>query len=287
MISGPQSFADKICLKTILQPELFDCRIAQSFEELKEAYQLVYQEYLTRGYCNEKFSKIHYTYFCLLPESRTFLFFDRAISRVFGTASVILDSSCGLPMETLFRDEISSIRSEGRRLAEISLLASSSKGINEKRNAGKPVTKIGTIFNLFRFLFNYARFTGVTDLVITVHPKHELLYRYLTFQPMGAVKAYPTVCSNPAIPMRLDIPHFCDPRFKNRAVQTFFLKESDPNLFRARPAHWDLQILKRLFEEAKPLPDENLHIFQSYLQSSHDTFSDQGGTNELKPRSTF
>ncbi|MBI1977374.1 MAG: hypothetical protein HYS55_01325 [Candidatus Omnitrophica bacterium] len=287
MIPESQSFADKICLKTVIQPELFDCRIAQSFEELREAYQLVYQEYLSRGYCNEKFSKIHYTYFCLLPESRTFLFLDRNMSQVFGTASVILDSSCGLPMETLFRDEINAIRSEGRHLAEISLLASSRKGISGKRSAGKHTTKIGTIFNLFRFLFNYARFAGVTDLVITIHPKHELLYRSLTFQPIGTVKAYSIVRSHPAIPMHLDIPHFCDPRFKNQAVQTFFLKESNPNLFRTKPAHWDMQILKRLFEEAKPLPDEDLFILQSYLQSSHDIFSDQGGADELKPKSTF
>lgn len=245
----------------------YEFRIAQTLEDLLDAYYLVYREYAARGYCKEKPSEIHYTYFCMLPESRTFLLRKKKSRRISGTASLILDSPFGLPMETLFDRQLRRIRKEGRRLAEVTLLTLSSKISDDEIFPVKNKNKLLNVFNFFRVLFQYARSSGVTDLVIAVNPKHESIYQYLTFKSLGAIRAYPEACGNPARAMHLDLIRFCHPKFRNREVQKYFFGGSVHD-FKTRPAHWDFENIEKLFLIAPPLASEPLSILETYLQSS-------------------
>lgn len=196
-------FADEICTLALKYPNEFEIRPARSLEELKEAYRLIYREYQKRTYCQEKSEKMHYNYFSFLPQTRTFILKQKK-EELIGTISLIPDSPLGLSMESLFPDEINQFRSEGKKMAEVSLLSLS----RERGFSLANLRKLSTTFNLFRYLLRYAEKAGVTDLVIAVHPKHESLYRYWDFDVIGPVKSYEGACGNPALPMRMNISQF-------------------------------------------------------------------------------
>jgi len=112
--------ADKICSMADRNSEDFHCYPARSMADLDKAYQLVYREYLQKHYCSPHPSGFHYTYYSVLPESRTFLLEKN--NNFVGTISLVVDSEAGLPLEAIFPKEISEFRAPGRRLAEVSRL---------------------------------------------------------------------------------------------------------------------------------------------------------------------
>ena len=247
----------------------YACRIAETFEDSCQAYHLVFQEYLERGYCDSKFSQLHYTYYCVLPKSRTFLLSEKGKPHTLGTVSLVLDSPCGFPIESLFCKELSQLRKKNRRLAEVTLLAISDQRFGNKIFSLTNAQKLNATFHLFRALFTYARSQKVTDLIIAVNPKHEKLYQSLTFKAVGTVRPYSGACGHPALLMHLDIVRFLDVRFHERPVQRYFLAEWDSNQLAEKPSHWNPAILDRLFDEDQPLPDESFSIFRTYLKASH------------------
>lgn len=173
-------------------------------DELRECFRIIYRGYHRRGYCLTHPTQMYYHHYIFVPGSRTFALKDK--NKTVGTISLIADSSCGLPLEKLFSRELGRLRSDGRKLAEVSMLAlednKSRPGIFSLANFEKQIQ----LFRLFKIMYEYARnVTGVTDLVIGVHPKHETLYRYLKFIPLGAPKRYQEARGNPALPMHLDI----------------------------------------------------------------------------------
>lgn len=195
--------ANKFCYLNVDRRINCVARPAASIEELKSAYQLIHREYIKRGYCKPQASGMYYSYFSLLPDSRTFILEKE--SQIHGTLSLITDSPCGLPMESLFPDEIAKLRAQGRRLAENSLLALDQELLGHGLFSLTHSEKHLYFFSIVKMMMDCARDLGVTDLLIAVHPKHEDLYRFLTFEPIGPVRDYPGALGNPALPMRWQI----------------------------------------------------------------------------------
>jgi hypothetical protein len=198
---------------------------AQSIEELKACYSIVYRGYVARRYCLPNDVKMHYHYYSFLPESRTFALKDK--DKLLGTISVVVDSPCGLPMDSLFQREIDHLRGQGKKLAEVSLLAMAPDENKRKIFSLTDFDKQVRLFCLFKMMYEYAaNVAGVTDLIIGVHPKHETLYKYLTFKAMGSPKDYPGARGNPALPMHLDI--VWAKESWSTCLRTFFLSEPAP-----------------------------------------------------------
>jgi hypothetical protein len=199
-------FADKICVLAFQKLNEFKTRPAASFNELNQAYKLIYKEYAARGYCSEKSSQMHFNHYCVLPETRTFVLSRDEV--MVGTISLVPDSPCGLPMESLFPDEIQGLRDANRKLAEVSLLSLSKEEFHRKGFSLGNVKKLKASFQLFGAMLHHAYANGITDLVIAVHPKHEALYRYLSYEIIGPVRSYSGACGKPALSMRLGIKKF-------------------------------------------------------------------------------
>jgi hypothetical protein len=234
--------------------------------ELKSAYQLTYSEYLKRGYCDSNPSKMHYNYFALLPDSRTFVL--KKDDMIMGTVSLIVDSRCGLPMETLFPHEIDRLRLPDRRIAEVSLLALDLSALGHKTFSLTDFEKMTCLFKLFKTLFDYARLeTSVTDLVMCMHPKHQTLYKYLTFETIGEVKTYPGACNKPALPMRMNILKSVSEISIEHGKGNFFLKSETPR-----------EILKKKVDWSPALAEEFLyqqqHIFDKIPIEHRSYFAD-------------
>ncbi len=215
--------ANKLCKIGLQLTKNLIAAPVQSLEDLKGCYRIIYDGYVDRRYCAPNESKMHYHYYSFLPKSRTFSLKENG--NLIGTISVVVDSPCGLPMDSLFLRELDHLRGNGRILAEVSLLAVVADDKKKKLFSLTNFDKQARLFRLFKIMYEYARnVTGVTDLIIGVHPKHETLYKYLMFKAMGSAKSYPGARGNPALPLHLDL--IAAEQNYSSCLKTFFF--SDP-----------------------------------------------------------
>ncbi len=169
-------------------------KIAETRDELEQAFSLVYQSYLKLGYLREPNPfKISLSIYHILPETVVFVF--KSYLRVICTLTQVFDSKLfGLPMDALYREQLDSLRNENRQLVEISALATSEE------------TRWQNLFMyLCRAMFCYAMYQNVNDLCIMVNPKHVEFYkRIFLFEDLGPEKYYPNVRA-PAVALRLNL----------------------------------------------------------------------------------
>ncbi len=96
-------------------------RVVETPEELKAATHLVYREYLTRGYVKPNPAELKLSIFHALPETPTFIARHPQLG-IIGTIATIQDSPLGLPMDEAYKPELDTLRRQGCRLAEVSML---------------------------------------------------------------------------------------------------------------------------------------------------------------------
>lgn len=231
--------ADKFCHLSAEQPKDLLGKPASNIEELKTAFKIIHREYLKRGYCKAQASEMFYSYYALLKDSRTFVL-EKA-GEIHGTLSLMTDSPCGLPMESLFPEEIAQLRAQGRKLAENSLLALDQSLLGNSLFSLTHSEKHLYFFTIVKIMVDCARDLGVTDLLIAVHPKHEDLYRFLTFEPIGPVRPYPGALGNLALPMRWQIDDPAKFMPKDSGVWKYFSQAPASEAVRSSYVRWDAQ----------------------------------------------
>ncbi len=181
-------------------PECLSKKIVKVFfasqkEEFEEAFSLLYERYNTVGLLPEIPEKIFFTPYQALPKSRVCLARDIEHGQITSTGTLVLDSELGLPSDCIYKDLLDILRKRGRKLAEITCLAA--KPHIYSRNG---------LFYVFRLLYKYAAAKGVTDLVISIHPKHREFYELiLLFERYGPLRYYPNLVNAPAYLERLDL----------------------------------------------------------------------------------
>jgi hypothetical protein len=167
--------------------KLFKIRLADSGGHLSSTSYLLKRRYAWRGYEVEGIDK--------QSPNRIALSACDHEERVVATISVGLDSSAGLFVDALYRDEVERVRAGERRVCEFTKLA-----IDETVRS-KPV-----LASLFHIAFIYARrINRCTDLFIELNPRHVSFYkRMLGFDEWGSPRFDPRVGA-PAVLMRLDL----------------------------------------------------------------------------------
>lgn len=172
-------------------------------EHFEEAFRIVYQEYLKKGYCPAHPSKMRVSLYSTLPDTVTFCLWRKNI--LVGTASLIFDSPLGLPIESVYSKEIQTLRNAGRKLCEVSLLALNSQVIGKGILPIYFAERLRCLYQIFKPIFWYARATtNSTDLCIAMNPVHKFLYSSLYFEQFGEERIYESVNGNPSIAMRLN-----------------------------------------------------------------------------------
>ena len=171
-------------------------RPAASRDELEQAYRLVYHSYLQRAYVNRDPSEIRLSIFNAFPGAITFV--GAMAEEVISTVSLVPDTPVGMPMDEIFHHELQTLRANGRRLAEVTMLA-------DRRAEFRRTLPM--LLQLMKLVFDYATLVlKANDLCITINPRHAKFYkRYLLFDPMGGPKSYPSVRNNPALAERLNL----------------------------------------------------------------------------------
>jgi hypothetical protein len=175
-----------------------DIRVAIAWErsEWEQAFQLVRQSYQAAGYEAASEKSLRFTLFHALPDTVTFV--AKHEDRVVLTFSLVPDNTLlGLPMESVYGKEITALRRQGRRLAEVISFAAGNLGMRE----------FPLVFrSIIRLIQQYHVAQGGDAWVITVNPKHRQFYtKVMGFVPLGPCCSYSRVQGAPAEAFLLDL----------------------------------------------------------------------------------
>ncbi len=164
-------------------------KIASGYDDFELAFLLLAEKYQARGYEEAGAKLFRFTPFHALPGTVTVVARDG--DRVVATLSIVPDTArLGLPMESIYPDEVAGLRAEGRRLAEVTSLADD--GLS-------PREFLAAFTAMIRLVVQHHLREGGDSWVITVNPRHAAFYRKtLGFVPAGPRRAYPTVGDAPA-----------------------------------------------------------------------------------------
>jgi hypothetical protein len=185
-------------LKELLQGHLGEVEIgpAADREQLERAYELVYLNYVQRGYIGENETRLRFSVFNAFPETATFvaMLHDRLVA----TVTLVDDTPAGLPMDEIYHEELQALRDRGRHVTEVTMLADRRLSVSRS---------FFMLIRLMKLVFDYTTLhLRANDMCITVNPHHDKFYQeYLLFAPMGGLRAYPSVANNPALARRLDL----------------------------------------------------------------------------------
>ncbi len=173
-----------------------DFRVASEPAERMAALRLVHHRYASSKLIEPSQLKLRVMPQHLLPT--TSIFVGIAKKSVHGTVTLIRDNQQeGLPLEAIYGAEVAHLRRQGRQFAEVSCLAFADRG--------SPASFQRAFIQLTRLMAQFARFHGVSSLLMAVNPRHEAFYeRVMGFRRIGNVKSYPSVCNNPAVACMVD-----------------------------------------------------------------------------------
>lgn len=169
-------------------------KIAETREELAQSFALVYREYLASGYIRTPHpSEMQLNIYNFLPTTCVYVF--RSYLTVISTLTQIFDSELfGLPMDALYRPELDALRAKGRKITELSALATP-----------KETRWCNLMVFLSKTMFEYSRLTKVHDICIMVNPKHVNFYKTMfLFDDFGPERFYEGVGA-PAVALRIDM----------------------------------------------------------------------------------
>jgi ribosomal protein S18 acetylase RimI-like enzyme len=205
-------------------------KIAQEASEFEDAFELVWDSYVKVGLQADDGMHLRITKYHLLPSTKVLVAIHRPEldkknpdydklkepGIVVGTLTLVLDSPLGLPMEEICCQEVAALRNTGRSVAEVIALA-----------VNPDFRKDNIMMYLYKLMFQYARYKGVTDLACSVTKKHIKFYRrMLLFKPMGELKKYSAANQLETQCHRLDLQHA-----EQKAKDVYHSRHFDADLY--------------------------------------------------------
>jgi hypothetical protein len=177
--------------------QFLNSMLSESISDMKSAFRLIYDCYLSYGFQESDPSGMRISFHNLLPVS--YLLVVKREGKIAGTLTLIRENSYGLPIETLFKKEISKIRTTNSLICELSGLAV---------DASVPHTESKQILmSLFRYAFILSHdILGCTDFCMMTNPHHSMYYqKEFNYVQIGQVKYYDQVKGAPAVPLHLSL----------------------------------------------------------------------------------
>lgn len=175
------------------------CFCATSLEQVESAWRLVYERYTQMGLIDENPYSLHAVpsavgkHACVIWGAEGAEGVEGA--EVGYTMTLFRDNPAGLALDSVYAGSLDELRRKGCRLLEVGMLA------DRRRYASRGV---GALFSMMRWAVHYGVHTGVTDIVIGVHPRHAQFYvRCYGFEQFAPPASYPMVRNNPVVPLRL------------------------------------------------------------------------------------
>lgn len=176
------------------QESPLEYRIVSTRSERLAAYRLVYETYLRKGLIPPNSFGMRVTPYHMLPTTQTFIAVRK--QQIVCAVSLIGDGELGLPMESVYSQEVNDARSRGLSVGEVSCLASRHEDLRQF---------LPIFVQLTRLMAQHARGEGMDQFLIAVHPKHARFYeRFMGFEQIGPLREFPSVQDAPAVACCLD-----------------------------------------------------------------------------------
>lgn len=197
------------------------CRVLTDSSEKESAAGIVYKKYKAEGYLHEEGESSNViSSFLRKDSSDTFGVF--AGGEMYGTLSLIFDTKNGLPMDSIYKNEVDTLREKKYVLGEIVQFAL------DKELASKHLSRLEVPMSslpLFGYLLSQAEKNKIDHLCISVNPKHVSFYSLIGFETFGEVKHYESVDA-PAVAMVFSMSNLHSESFKKntitKMIATFF-----------------------------------------------------------------
>ena len=174
----------------VQQPDM-NYKVASSFGEVLEAWCLVYRQYLAASLIGPNEFSI-FTF----PEyisNNTAVIIGKDGGQTVCTASAVLDSDRGLPLDNYYKNELDQLRAEGRNLIEVGLVADSRK-----------LENFSNVIELMNGIARFGVYSKHLDYVVGIHPRRVNLYNRLWgFKPFGQKKDYAALKTAPVVLLHL------------------------------------------------------------------------------------
>ena len=249
-------------------------KIAESQDELEQAYRLVHDSYKEAGYTDMHPSGMRIDSFNALPDTSVFI--AKKDKQVIMTMTLVADSPLGLPIDGLYSDEIAPLRARNHRIGQLSAFAS----LSEYRYANQTLPLF-----LIKLMGRYARdYMCLDDLVITINPKHSLFYEYLLlFKKIGGLKSCQEVKGHPAYAYLLELKHqyalykqTYDHQTPNKNIHHFFdVKQHENVLFPEdkTPLYvWNNKMFNYFFVDKTDVFEQLDAEYRSYILQRHASY---------------
>lgn len=192
-------------------------KIAETKEELEQAFRILHDSYVREGYMVADASGLRITPYHAIPTTTTLI--AKIGERVVGTVSLIRQSSLRLPIQTAF--DISQVTSSGDQIVEISSLAI------DRSYRG---TSAQLLFWLSKYVFEYCRTSFAIDFIfVTIHPRQIDLYEnIILFQRLSSpsVDRYGFANGAPAVAEYIDMREY-----SNRLLDVYWNKPPERNVY--------------------------------------------------------
>jgi len=220
------------------------CR-ASPFDDLRQAFRLVHDVYLSFRYIHAEPSGMRVRLFETLLENATFV--AKKDGQVVGVLSIVGDSpDLGLPTDGVFRDELNTLRRAGTRLCELTNQAV----VEEFKKSAVPT-------ELMRCALAHGVMSGYQQGIAVVCPKHNRFYDMMGFRQVGQERSYSQTINDPVVALSLDFSRFRHvPREATPIELFFYYFLSSGNPYRCCVARWaeqaqtsflNAKLLSRLF----------------------------------------
>ena len=133
---------------------------------------------------------------------------------MYGTISIVLNDTCPLPMDQLYKTEVDILRNKKYKVAEVVQFAVD-QNISKKYLSFSEASLSAT--PLFGIVLACAKEKEVDYLCISVNPKHINFYSLVGFQIIGDEKHYASV-NAPAVAMCLSVKDAYSDIFVNSTI---------------------------------------------------------------------
>ena len=165
-------------------------------EDLRAAYRLVHEVYVSTGFIHPDESGMRLRVFETSPDTATFV--AKVDGCVVGVLSVVGDSpDLGLPSDSAFKNELDVLRARGFRLCELT---------NQAITSAYRKTAIAT--ELMRCAIAHSIKAGFHQSIAAVSPSHDGFYEMVGFWRFGSERSYSDKIYDPVIGMAMDLTHF-------------------------------------------------------------------------------
>jgi hypothetical protein len=193
--------------------------VANRAQDVLNAWRLVYKVYRTTGLIPANEYELHTASRSVSAGTAVFYaqddhadaspLADRDNANVpLTTLTAVLDHPAGLPLDSVYADELNRLRDQGRVLIECGQFAHRRQlGVVNQRNEARLLLKVeSSLRELMRHAFHYGETHGANDFLIGVHPRHARFYcRAFGFAPLGEQRHYAMVNDHPVQLMRADL----------------------------------------------------------------------------------